>query len=286
MNYSRREMLKLGAGAVALMATGLNLGSLHAEGKRKKSKKIPIGLQLYSVREDCGKDLPKVVAAVAKMGYTGVEFAGYHGRNAKELRKLLDDNGLVCCGTHTGLGSLLGDALKATIEFHKTLGNKYLIVPGLPHENVKDAEAVAKTGRLFTELAEKVKPEGMRVGYHAHGGDFKKFDGQTAWDILFSNAGPDVVMQMDIGNCLGGGGDPYATLRKFPGRSATVHLKEHGGKPGACVGEGDVKWSEVFELCETTGKTEWYIVEQEGYGSLSPMEAVKRCLQNLRKMGK
>ena len=89
------------------------------------------------------------------------------------------------------------------------------------------------TAKLFTELAAKVKPQGMRVGYHAHGGDFKKFDGETAWDIFFSNAGPDVVMQMDIGNCLGGGGDPYAMLKKFPGRSATIHLKEHGGKPGA-----------------------------------------------------
>ena len=89
-----------------------------------------------------------------------------------------------------------------------------------------------KTAKLFTEMAAKVKPQGMRVGYHAHGGDFKKFDGETAWDILFGNAGPDVVMQMDIGNCLGGGGDPYAMLKKFPGRSATIHLKEHGGKPG------------------------------------------------------
>ena len=94
--------------------------------------KIPIGVQLYSVREDCTKDLPGVLAAIAKMGYEGVEFAGYYNRNAEELRALLDENGLKCCGTHIGIQTLLGDALEPTVEFNKTLGNKYLIVPGLP----------------------------------------------------------------------------------------------------------------------------------------------------------
>lgn len=83
-------------------------------------KKIPIGLQLYSIREDCAKDLPGTLAAVSKMGYDGVEFAGYHGRTAKELRKMLDDLGLKCCGTHIGLDTLLGDALKASAEFNLT----------------------------------------------------------------------------------------------------------------------------------------------------------------------
>jgi len=219
------------------------------------------------------------------MGYQGVEFAGYHGKSAEEIAKMLKDNGVVCCGTHTGLNTLTGDNFDKTVEFNKTIGNKYLIVPGLPHQNVESRQAVIDTAKLFTELAAKAKPLGMYVGYHAHGGDFKKFDGETVWDLLFANAGPDVVMQMDVGNCLGGGGDPYATLKKFPGRALTVHLKEHGGKAGAVVGEGDVKWNEVFQLCETTGKTQWYIVEQESYAT-SPLECVKACLENLRKMGK
>lgn len=282
MNYSRREMLKLGAGAAAIWATGA--GPLAAEVKSSK-KKIPIGLQLYSVRQACQKDLPGVLRAVAKMGYQGVEFAGYYGRKAKELRKLLDANGLKCCGTHTGLNTLTGDALKGTVEFNKILGNRFLIVPGLPGGRLASVRAVKETAKLFSELAEKVKPQKMRVGYHAHGGDFRRLDGETAWDILFSNASSDVVMQLDIGNCIGGGGDPIAILKKFPKRSATIHLKEHGGKPEAVVGEGDVKWDEVFRLCETTGGTEWYIVEHER-GAGSPLENVRRCIENLRKMGK
>ena len=282
MNYSRREMLKLGAGAAAVWTTGA--GPLAAEVK-SSSKKIPIGLQLYSVRQACQKDLPGVLRAVAKMGYQGVEFAGYYGRKAKELRKLLDANGLKCCGTHTGLDTLTGDALKGTVEFNKILSNKFLIVPGLPGGRLASVRAVKETAKLFSELAERVKPQKMRVGYHAHGGDFRRLDGETAWDILFSNASSDVVMQLDIGNCIGGGGDPIAILKKFPKRSATIHLKEHGGKPEAVVGEGDVKWDEVFRLCETTGGTEWYIVEHERRAG-SPMENVRRCIENLRKMGK
>ena len=90
---------------------------------------------------------------------------------------------------------------------------------------------------------------------------------------------------MDLGNCLGGGGDPIAMLEKFPGRALTIHLKEHGGKKGAPVGEGVVNWKRVFELCETTGKTEWYVVEQEAYAGPA-LDSCKQCLDNLKKMGK
>jgi sugar phosphate isomerase/epimerase len=283
MNYSRREMLKLGAGAAALWTTGVD--PLSAAEVESAKKKIPIGLQLYSVRQDCEKDLPGVLRAVAKMGYQGVEFAGYYGRNAKELRSLLDQNGLKCCGTHTGLNTLTGDALEGTIEFNKTLGNKFLIVPSLPGNRTSSVRALKETAKLLSELAEKAKPRQMRVGYHAHGGDFRRFDGETAWDIIFSNASPDVVMQLDLGNCISGGGDPIAILKKFPHRSATIHLKEHGGRRGAVIGQGNVDWKEIFRLCETTGGTEWYIVEQESYAA-SPLESVRLCIENLRKMGK
>ncbi|NQT40113.1 MAG: sugar phosphate isomerase/epimerase [Planctomycetes bacterium] len=282
MNFSRRNLLKAGAGAAAALATGIHpLGALAAAA----AKKIPLGLQLYSVRGDCGKDLPGVLEAVAKMGYQGVEFAGYYGRNAEQLRKLLDDNGLKCCGSHTQLNTLLGDAFEKTAQFNKTIGNKYLIVPGMPHDRLASADAIKKTAALYDELIAKAKPLGMRVGYHAHGGDFKKIDGQTAWDLLFSTAGREMVMQLDTGNCLGGGGDPIAVLKKFPGQTTTIHLKEHGGGPKATVGKGDVDWKAVFEICETTGGTEWYIVEQERYGG-TPLDTVKQCIDNLRDMGK
>lgn len=278
MNCTRRDMLKQSLGWAVLMAMGMPRFAQAAGGK------LPVGLQLYSVRNECAKDLPGVLEAVAKMGYAGVEFAGYHGRNAADLKKLLDANGLKCCGTHTGLNTLLGDALKATVEFHQTIGNKYLIVPGLPHDRVASAQACKDTAKLLTEIAAKVKDQGMLTGYHAHGGDFKKFEGETVWDLIFSNTGAEVVMQLDTCNCLSGGGDPVPILKKYPGRSKTVHLKEFGGPKGAVIGEGVVKWDEVFAACESTGGTEWYIVEHES-GS-APLDSVKGCFEALKKMGK
>jgi len=248
--------------------------------------RIPIGLQLYSVREDCARDLAGTLAAVAKMGYAGVEFAGYHGRSARELRQMLDDLGLKCCGTHIGLDTLLGDALPGTIEFNQILGNKYLVVPGLPKERTNSRAAWLATARLFSELAEKVAPYGMLVGYHNHFTEFQPLEGERPWDTFFGNTSPRVMMQLDTGNALHGGGDPIAILKQYPGRAITVHLKEYAdGWDRAIIGEGVIRWDEIFALCESTGKTEWYIVEQENYAS-PPLECVAACLKNLRQMGK
>ncbi len=118
---------------------------------------IPVGLQLYSVRNDCAADLPGTLAAVAKMGYAGVEFAGTYDRSAKELRTMLDDLGLKCCGTHIRIDTLLGDALPATVEFNQILGNKYLIVPGLAEEYRNSRAAWLRTAGIFNEIAERLQ---------------------------------------------------------------------------------------------------------------------------------
>lgn len=280
-SLSRRDFLKAGTAGMAAAGFVSNATGGAPEGKKKRRKKIPIGLQLYSVRHQCEKDLPAVLEAVGKMGYEGVEFAGYYGRDAKELKKLLDDNGLVCCGTHTGLNTVTGDALKATVEFNQILGNQFLIVPGMSAEG---RQGWLDKAKLFDEISDKIREDGMRTGYHAHGGDFRKIGDETPWDIFFSNTKRRVVMQLDTGNCLGGGGDPVAILKKFPGRATTIHLKEHGGPRTAVIGEGDTKWNEIFELCEAGG-TQWYIVEHER-GGPDPIGDVKRCLEGLRKMGK
>ncbi|MCL4505320.1 MAG: sugar phosphate isomerase/epimerase [Chloroflexi bacterium] len=247
---------------------------------------IPIGLQLYSVREDCASYLPAALKAIAAMGYAGVEFAGYYGYRAQALRSLLDAYGLKCCGTHTSLASLLGEQLPATIEFNQTLGNKYLIVPSLPEQYRNSSAAWLETAALFNRIAEQLAPHGMLTGYHNHFIEFQPIAGGAPFDLFFSHTSPAVVMQIDLGNAIHGGGDPIACLRNYPGRAVTVHLKEYAaGYDKALIGEGDVKWAEVFSLCENGGGAEWYIVEQESY-AYPPMECVKRCLDNLRKMGK
>lgn len=284
--FDRRDFLRLSAAGAALCALSQSSSGAPGEGEEKKVARIPLALQLYSVRGECEKNLPPVIQAVGKMGYEGVEFAGYYGRNAKELRSLLDGAGLKCCGTHIGIETLLGDELKKTVEFNEILGNRFLIVPGLPGKYTRSAEAWLDTAKLFDELAEKVKPRGMRVGYHNHTEEFKPLEGKLPWDIFFGNTRKDVVMQFDTGNALIGGGEPMTYLKRYPGRAATIHVKEFSKKnPKALICEGDIDWKALFEVCETTGGTEWYIVEYES-DAYPPLESVRRCIENLRKMGK
>jgi sugar phosphate isomerase/epimerase len=202
---------------------------------------------------------------------------------------MLDDNGLKCCGTHlrTRINTLTDgkyEAFDKEVEFNQVLGNPYLLFPWMPENMRHSADACKQTGALLDKLAERVEDVDAYVGYHAHGGDFAKIGDSTQWDLLFENSGDRVIMQMDIGNCLGGGGDPYATLERFPGRSLSVHLKEHGGAPKSAIGEGDVDWERVFRICESVGGTKWYVVEHESGDD--PMTSVAVCLKNLREMGK
>jgi len=250
-------------------------------------KDIPIGLQLFSVRHECekddGKNFPRVVEAVAKMGYEGVEFAGTYGWGAEDIRRVLDDNALPCCGTHVGIQTLLGDELEKSIAFHKAIGNRFLIVPGLPEEYRSSLDAWRRTAELFNGIAEKLAPLGMHTGYHNHTVEFQATEGQTPWDVLFGGTRDDVVMQLDIGNAIQGGGDCAEILRKYPGRALTVHIKEYGGAPEAVVGEGEVDWKELLPLIAEVGGTQWNIVEHER----DPARAlgdVDKCLQKLREM--
>jgi sugar phosphate isomerase/epimerase len=248
--------------------------------------RIPIALQLYSVREDAARDLDGVLRAVAKMGYEGVEFAGYYGYDAPALKKLVDENGLKVAGAHVGIDTLLGDELQRSVEFHETIGNRFLIVPGLPAERRSSRAAWLDTAHTMNDIAEKLKPHGKRTGYHHHAIQYTALDGELPWDTFFGNTNPEVVMQFDIGNALHGGGEAAPFLERYPGRATTVHVKEYSAtNDKALIGEGDVPWQQIFNLCETIGGTEWYIVEQESY-AYPPLECVDRCLQNLKAMGK
>jgi sugar phosphate isomerase/epimerase len=275
---TRRNFLRTSAFAAAGAIAIPSLSGFADEAK----KKIPIGLELYSVRAELPKNFTGVIEQIGKMGYQGVEFAGYHtwDKKPKDLRKLLDDNGLKCCGTHTPLVTLQGDALKSTIDLHKELGNKFLICPSL---SAKDGQGWTNLAKQFNDIAAKAKEQDMYVGYHFHAGDYKKYDGKTSWEIFFDNTNPEVIHQLDVGNTLSGGGDPIAMLKKYPGRTKSCHLKDHGGPKDAAIGEGEIDWKTLLEIFEAVGGTEWYIVE---YESANPLPKIKTCLDNLHKWGR
>lgn len=271
------------------------MGDRRKSGKEEwQMARIPIGLELYSVRHDLEKDLRGTLKAVADMGYEGVEFAGYPKHPAEELRALLDELGLTCCGWHTPFELVQDVKLEETIAFNKKLGNRFIIIPGIP-ENLRTSRTDwLKLADFFNRLADKLAPHGMFTGYHNHYVEFQPLDGEEPWDTFFSNTKKDVIMQLDMGNALYGGADLVAILKRYPGRGRTVHLKPYSKRLGkddprngyrTMIGEDDVPWSEIFHLCETQGNTEWYIVEYES-DLYPPLEAVKVCLDRLRAMGK
>jgi sugar phosphate isomerase/epimerase len=171
--------------------------------------------------------------------------------------------------------------LPKTIELHKILGNKFLICPNVHITNGKGWLDLAKK---FNEISDRAAEYDMLVGYHSHAEDFRKYDGKTGWNIFFDNTKPAVVHQLDTGNAIDGGADPLELILRYPGRTKTTHIKERGGAPDTPVGEGKIDWRPLFEAYESVGGVEWYIIEHET--SPDPLKTVKKCLENMHKMGK
>ncbi|MFC1601526.1 sugar phosphate isomerase/epimerase family protein [Candidatus Sumerlaeota bacterium] len=244
-------------------------------------KKIPVALQLYSIRDMIEDDIPGRLKELADMGYDAVEFAGYYGLRPAELRQMLDDCGLKCAGSHTGLQTLAEDQFEATVEMNKTLGTDLMIIPGgLLGDDM--SEAVDNAMKLY----ERCKAAGMRTGFHNHKGEFDMVDGKTKLDHLFENTPEDFIVQCDIGWAAAAGADVPAFLRKYANRLETVHVKEHSEQdPTAPVGEGVLDWPMVFDILEQETVCKWYTVEQEAYADNS-MASAKDCINNLRKMGR
>lgn len=272
--FSRRQFCQLSAGLA--LAAGMDCDF--------SKKSIPIGLQLYSVRSECKKDFFKTIESVAKLGYQGVEFAGYYEKSAKDIKTVLNDNGLKCCGTHTQYPDMQPEFINKTIEFNLELGNKYIIIPWIGEEMRNSKEAWLETAEIFNQFAEDLKPHNLRIGYHNHHFEFHAIDDQMPWDIFAQNTSDDVILQLDTGNAAHGGVDPLQFLEKYANRTTTIHLKEFSEtNKNALIGEGDIPWNNVFDICEKSGETQWYIIEEEK-DVLPPIKSADVSLKNLKKL--
>ena len=242
-------------------------------------------MQVYSVRQIAQKDTAAVLAQIAKIGYQGVEFAGYYGHSAQDIKKILDDNGLKTAGTHIGLETLLGDQLPKTMEFNHTIGNKNLIVPSVPQKYRATIAAWKDTAKIFSEIAAKVKPEGFTVGYHNHNLEFEKVDGEVPFDAFYGAASHDVKVQLDIGHAARAGANVVDVIRRYKGRIVSVHVKEYApgnddavlGDPGGHSLEGSVQRPRRFARDG--------VVHLGGRGrSCAGTECIDKSFERLRKM--
>lgn len=238
----------------------------------------PIGVQLFSLRRQCEKDLTGTLAWVRDIGFSGVEFAGYYGRSASELRSLLDANGLRCCGAHTPLSEFTATSFSKTLDFQHAIGNTYLIVPGLPAEYEKSADGWRRATAILNELSERLAREQMRIGYHNHSVEFQLIDGVLPWTILVQQTRPDVVLQVDTGNARIGGADPTVLVAQAAPRARTVHVKDYlPTQNDPVIGSSTFGWPAFIRAARAAG-TEWFIIEHD-----SPdREEVRICFDRFR----
>jgi sugar phosphate isomerase/epimerase len=247
--------------------------------KLRAAARIPVAVQLFSLRTQCEQDPQGTLRYVREVGFEGVELAGYYGRTAAQWKELLQQNSLRCCGSHTPLPELTGDRFQATVENNRMLGNRYLIIPGLPEKYQGSAANWKAAADVLNETAAKLQPLGMRVGYHNHAAEFHPVDGVLPWAILYEHTRPEVILQLDTGNARIGGADPIALVREYPHREVTVHVKDYlPERNDPVIGSSHFKWKQFLQTCESSGGTEWYIIEHDS----SRREEIKACFDRFQ----
>jgi sugar phosphate isomerase/epimerase len=254
---------------------------------RASAKAVPIGLELYSVREALKQDPEGTVRAVAKMGYQCIEFYGpyfeWSEAQTKQTRKLIDDLGIRCYSTHNDEKNFSTENINRARDMNLTLGCKYMVMASSsPDPGIDGWKKVADE---LNAAAEKLEGSGLKPGYHNHQPEFTPVEGVRPMEILAKNTKPSVMLQLDVGTCINAGSDPVAWIRSNPGRIHSLHLKDWSSDPAkgyqALFGEGDAKWKDIFAAAERVGGVEYYLLEQEG-SRFGELETAQRCLQTYK----
>lgn len=220
-------------------------------------------IQLYSVREETEKDFAGTLKRVAAIGYTGVEFAGYGGIPANEMKKLLDDCGMKSVGTHVGMNDL-ENRLDEQLAYNSELGTQYIICPGAPFDSRDD---VLRNAEFFNKTVEKVNKAGMKFGYHNHDAEFKKHDSVYLMDILLSNTQPDVLLELDVYWAAYAGVEPVAYMQEHSDRTALLHIKQmldYESKKCVDLNEGVLDFANMITEAKKLGVAT-FILEQEEF---------------------
>ena len=298
-SLSRRNFLAMSAIASAAVAVRTRTTAAQsATPEHPRSKQRPIGLELYSVRDELARDLPKTLDAVAKMGYEVVEFYSPYFKwtpaYAKEVRTQMDDLGLRCYSTHNGFESFTpGEKMAHAIELNQILGTRYIVLASAPGGTRGVDGWKSLCGKLSTAV-EELKSHGLGAGYHNHQAEWAKLeDGQRIMEVMAAHTPKEFALQLDVGTCEEAGVDPVAWVKANPGRIKMMHLKDWAPESAAAkdkgyrvlFGEGVTPWKELLAAAESVGGIEFFLIEQEG-SRFSEFETAKRCLENWKSIRK
>jgi sugar phosphate isomerase/epimerase len=243
-------------------------------------KKTPVALQLWSVREDAKRDFAATAAAVAGIGYAGVELAGYGNLDAKGAKDALDAAGLKVAGMHVSYPSLKGD-LNSVIADALLLGTRNVTCSWLPPPLFVSAAACERIGEQLGEVGESLRPFGIRFAFHNHNSEFKIFDKRPAFEWILGAAEPrNLSAEVDVYWVHFAGYSPAKFIRDQGSRIPLVHLKD-----AKELGAGPVEFEKVFDATDSVGAVEWFIIEQEEY-SHAPIKSVRLCFEQMKAWGR
>jgi sugar phosphate isomerase/epimerase len=275
---TRRDALKLAAAAAASLV-------LPAGRAWSAWKTIPIGTQLWCVRKQLAGDVPGTLKSLGQLGFAAVELENAFGKPGAEWKTHLDAAGLKACGFHHTLAELSGDKLAQSVEFNQAIGNRNLIIRSLPEATYSSSDLLKKTADQVNEVAGRLKPHKMRVGYHNHTKDFNRIDGEYWWNRFADQTSKDVILQFDTGNASEMEGvTPQSLIKRNAGRTVSMHVKPFSKKdPNAYLGNDELDWPAIMAAAEQDGGIEWYIIEYEREG-VPPMESLKGNLDSYKKL--
>jgi sugar phosphate isomerase/epimerase len=251
---------------------------------------IPIGLEMYSVRDELAKDPQGTVRAVAAIGYQGLEFYApyldWTPAQAKEMKAEMDSLGIRCFSTHNGESYFRSDTIQKAIDYNHVLGSRYMVMassqpgPGL--------DGWKKVADELNVAAAQLENAGLRAGYHNHQLEFTPVNGVRPIEIIAKDTKPSIMLQLDVGTCLEAGSNPVAWIKENPGRIQSLHLKEWSPDSGkgysVLFGEGVADWKALLNAAKETGGAEYFLIEQEG-SRYPQLETAKKCLEAYRAAG-
>ena len=237
---------------------------------------MKLSIQLYSLRAEREKDFVGVLEYVAKLGFQGVEFAGYYGLSAEEIRAHLDRLGLVCSSTHTPAPDVF-EKTEETIAINKTLGCKYVIVPWY---EIPDAAAAASLAEKFLAVKEKFAENGLVLGYHNHGAEFNKENDTYLLDTLMAKTNREIVMELDTYWSAQAGVNTPQYMLDHQGILPLIHLKDGDGENLTSIGEGKIDIQKVLDTAKAAG-VDWVVVENDD-PKPNGFEDAKRSMENLK----
>ena len=268
---------------------------------------LPVALQIYSVRDEASRDFAGTLKEIKQMGYEGIEFAGFHGRDASEVKKMIDDAGLIAVSGHVPFDAFVENAQKVFSDYG-SLGCKYVAIPWLDGKIAPGGEDFESILPKIRQIGEEATSAGLTLLYHNHDFEFRKIDGVYGLDVLYDSV-PAKFLATQVDTCWVkvAGLDPAEYVRKYKGRAPLVHLKDFimgdkvsgnlyeligsensgGRKEGfefRPLGQGVQDIPKILEACVYAG-AEWVIVEQDESVTCSPMEAARASRAYLKSLG-